>query len=285
MEKVEWDDVQAIVLRGYGKLPYSAYVLWQFNTEDNLAKKQWLTALTERLTRANACDDEDEPDAGSPAQERASWRNCSRPAFNLALTARGLGQLGVGESVLNGFSTEFIEGMAPPPSDPTKIPRRSNLLGDIGKSLPQCWDWGGWEKEREIDGLLLLFAVDEPSLQKLVDIETRKMAGVARPIPPDLRGRFHFNNGFKEHFGFKDGISQPLIEGAPCQKEPKDSDEMQARISLVKPGEFLLGYLNERKERVGKRHGTNGNGPKTKRDLRLNGTYLVFRQLEQDVAA
>ena len=32
VEKVEWDDVQAIVLRGYGKLPFSAYVLWQFDT-------------------------------------------------------------------------------------------------------------------------------------------------------------------------------------------------------------------------------------------------------------
>jgi Dyp-type peroxidase family len=285
MEKVEWDDVQAIVLRGYGKLPYSAYVLWQFNTEDSLAKKQWFAALVERLARASAGDDEDEPDARPAAQERTYGRNCSQPAINLALTASGLRQLGVEESALNAFSAEFIEGMAPPPSDPTKVPRRSNVLGDIGKSSPQCWDWGGWEKEREIDGLLLLFAVDEPSLRELVEIETRKMAGVARPIPLDLRGRFHFNDGFKEHFGFKDGISQPLIEGAPRRKKPKDSDEMQARISLVKPGEFLLGYLNERKDRVGERHGTNGNGSKTKRDLRLNGTYLVFRQLEQDVAA
>ena len=161
MEKVEWDDVQAIVLRRFGKLPYSAYVLWQFNTDDNLARKQWLAALTKRLTRAIACDDEDEPGARPAAQECASGRNCSEPAINLALTARGLRQLGVGESALNGFSTEFIEGMAPPPSDPTKVPRRSNVLGDVGKSLPQCWDWGGWEKEREIDGLLLLFAVDD----------------------------------------------------------------------------------------------------------------------------
>jgi hypothetical protein len=95
------------------------------------------------------------------------------------------------------------------------------------------------------------------------------MAGVARPIPLDLRG--HFNDDLKEHFGFRDGISQPLIEGTPCRKKAKLPDEMQAHISLVKPGEFLLGYLNERKERVGKRHGRNGNGPKTKRDLRLNG--------------
>jgi Dyp-type peroxidase family len=284
VEKVEWDDVQAIVLRGFGKLPFSSYVLWQFNTDDNLARKQWLAALTERLTRAIACDDEDGPDVRPAAQERASGRNCSEPAINLALTASGLRKF-VGESALNGFSTEFIEGMAPTPSDPAKVPRRSNVLGDIGKSSPQCWDWGGWEKECEIDGLLLLFAVDEPSLRDLVKFETQKMAGVARPIPIDLRGRFHFDDGFTEHFGFKDGISQPLIEGVPCRKKPEDSDDMQARISLVKPGEFLLGYLNERKERVGKRRGTNGNGPAAKRDLRLNGTYLVFRQLEQDVAA
>jgi Dyp-type peroxidase family len=111
------------------------------------------------------------------------------------------------------------------------------------------------------------------------------MAGVARSIPIELKGRFHFDDGFKEHFGFKDGISQPLIEGAPSPNRADQSDEMQARISLVKPGEFLLGYLNERKERLGKRHGKKGNRADVKRDLRLNGTYLVFRQLEQDVAA
>ena len=282
MEKVEWDDVQAIVLYGYGKLPYSAYLLWRFNTEDSLAKKQWLAALAERLTRATArdADEDDEPNARPAAQERADGRKSSRPAINLALTVTGLQRLGV-RSALDGFSTEFLEGMAPLPSDETEGPRRSNVLGDLGQSSPRCWDWGGWQKEREIDGLLLLFAADEPSLRALLQYETQEMAGVARPIPLDLRG--HFNDDSKEHFGFRDGISQPLIEGAPRRK--KLPDQEQARISLVKPGEFLLGYLNERKERVGERRDTNGNGPKTKRDLRLNGTYLVFRQLEQDVAA
>ncbi|HEX2654488.1 MAG TPA: hypothetical protein VHN11_12650, partial [Xanthobacteraceae bacterium] len=209
MEKVEWDDVQAIVLRGFGKLPYSAYVLWQFNADDELARKQWLAALADRLTPAIGCDEEDETDAGPSAQKRADSANCSVSAINLALTASGLRQL-IGEFALNVFSTEFVEGMAPPPTDPKKIPRRSNVLGDIGKSSPQCWDWGGWEKERKIDGLLLLFAVDETSLRNLVRFETQNMAGVARSIPIDLKGRFHFDDGFKEHFGFKDGISQPL---------------------------------------------------------------------------
>src|SRR5262249_26830075 len=40
------------------------------------------------------------------------------------------------------------------------------------------------------------------------------------------------------------------------------------------PGEFVLGYVNERGARVANGHG---------RDIRRHGTYLVFRQLEQDV--
>jgi Dyp-type peroxidase family len=78
--------------------------------------------------------------------------------------------------------------------------------------------------------------------------------------------------GFKEHFGFRDGISQPLIEGTA------DADGLtrtEKDISVVKPGEFVLGYENER----GAKHST----PQGVKDLGRNGTYLVFRQLEQNV--
>jgi Dyp-type peroxidase family len=273
MEKVEWDDVQGIVLYGYKDLPYSAYLLWRFSTESGLAKRQWLAELAGRLTRANSGGEEDEPGTARAAP------GSSRPAINLALTATGLQQLGIGEPTLDGFSLEFLEGMAPLPSDETRPPRRSNVLGDLGESSPQHWDWGGWRREREIDGLLLLFAADENLLLQLVESETRKMAGVAQPIPIELRG--HFNDDLKEHFGFTDGISQPLIEGAPQRRRRKHSDAKQASISRVKPGEFLLGYRNERNDRICAK----GTEPKAKRDVRLNGTYLVFRQLEQDVAA
>jgi Dyp-type peroxidase family len=84
----------------------------------------------------------------------------------------------------------------------------------------------------------------------------------------------------KEHFGYVDGLSQPKIRGRPERNKGKSADKNNPdRIkpgSEVKPGEFLLGYLNERGARV-----TNGHG----RDIRRNGTYLVFRQLEQDVGA
>ena len=49
------------------------------------------------------------------------------------------------------------------------------------------------------------------------------------------------------------------------------------RIHFVKPGEFVLGYKNERRVQAV--------GTQSVEGLRRNGSYLVLRQLEQDVAA
>jgi Dyp-type peroxidase family len=291
MEKVEWDDVQGIVLSGYGKLPHSAYLLWRFDRKDSKAERRWLAALAGRLTRADAADDEDEdvPTIKAVAAPRTRLQASGQashghqPAINLALTARGLERLEIGAPALDGFSPEFLEGMSSEPSAKGEVPRRSNVLGDLEDSSPQHWDWGGWQDNCDVDGLLLLFAADEPLLKQLVADETRAMAGAAQPIPITLRGRIHADH--KEHFGYLDGVSQPTIEGEAEWKKREPTTAKQQRIHQVKPGEFLLGYLNERSVRVGEQPHAKGTKPATARDLRRNGTYLVFRQLEQDVVA
>jgi len=258
METIEWEDVQRIVLSGYPCLPCSAYVLWRFQSVERALKKRWLAELVKKLTPAVS---------GDP----------SKPAINLALTASGLRHLGI-EPELNSFSLEFIEGMAPQPASKTQIPRRTNILGDLEASSPEFWDWGGWNKNRDIDGLLLLFASDEISLEKLIEAEREAMHRIADGGPIVLRGRFFPD--MKEHFGYVDGLSQPKIEGRPKRKTNKAPEKTHISgvkpDSEVKPGEFLLGYLNERRARI-------ANGQSW--DVRRNGTYLVFRQLEQDVAA
>lgn len=76
------------------------------------------------------------------------------------------------------------------------------------------------------------------------------------PLPPSAR---------VDHFGFKDGISQPGLAGQ-AGILPRD---------VVKPGELLLGYANDR--------GDAGLGAK---DAWFhNGTYLVVRKIAQDVGA
>jgi Dyp-type peroxidase family len=261
MKPIEWEDVQGIVLTAYGDLLHSAYLLWRFRSDDLQRKRDWLSGIVARLT---------------PSQPEPSGK--MQAAMNLALTASGLRQLGIDETTLNSFSFEFLEGMAPVRAPGTPIPRRTNILGDLEASSPEFWNWGGWnEKTRDVHGLLMLFA-EKDTLERLIETEIKAMQSVADGAPIVLRGQL-FPPDMKEHFGFEDGFSQPKIEGRP--KRPGDGKLKKEKPEIkvgneVKPGEFLLGYPNERRACI-----TNGQS----RDIRRNGTYLVFRQLEQDVPA
>jgi Dyp-type peroxidase family len=102
------------------------------------------------------------------------------------------------------------------------------------------------------------------------------VAEIARLDTSDLDDR--------EHFGFRDGISQPMIP----EFGRRGSD-----ANTVRAGEFVLGYLNEygllsesptvprTSDRTGRLPaGAHGGGQV---DFGRNGSYLVVRQLSQDV--
>jgi Dyp-type peroxidase family len=81
---------------------------------------------------------------------------------------------------------------------------------------------------------------------------------------------------FREHFGFRDGVAQPSLA-----LHASTPDEMRRGIAkstnddnAVRAGEFLFGYDNE----YGKK--PDGAGPP---ELAQHGSFLVFRQLEQNV--
>jgi Dyp-type peroxidase family len=88
--------------------------------------------------------------------------------------------------------------------------------------------------------------------------------------------------GDHEHFGFRDGISQPVMVG---------SGQTESALNTIQPGEFLLGYVNEHgqvTERpvLGPDDDPDRVLPRDEAhrpDLGRNGTYLVMRQLHQDV--
>ncbi|HEX4930846.1 MAG TPA: Dyp-type peroxidase, partial [Gaiellaceae bacterium] len=163
-------------------------------------------------------------------------------ALNLAFTSSGLERLGLPADELAAFSNEFVAGMT--------TPHRTRILGDVGESAPANWDWGG--PAAPVDAVLLLYAKDEASLAPLE--ETPPGFSLVRRLgTADL-------DGF-EPFGFRDGISQPFVEGL---------GKTGPREQTVRAGEFLLGYENE--------YGQTAEAP-----LLRNGSYLVFRQLRQDV--
>jgi Dyp-type peroxidase family len=299
VEKVEWHDVQGLVLSAYPRLPYAAYIPWTFVSSVR-ESKAWLGGLIERLMRA------DKAEAGSTPSHprRPTTLKSIEPLLgpgdqgevwvvNVALTATGLAKLGVGEKELAGFSPEFLEGMAPrlkqelPKEQEEPMPRRCSILGDLGQNSPQRWEWGGWGDNGEIHGMLLLYAESAHSLERLIDDEKNLLRGVELLARPDanpkealiLKGQIHSDR--KEHFGFLDGISQPIVDGTSLASRTSPKER---RILVVKPGEFLLGYLNERGVRSGAvdSHAAVKEG---RRALGRNGSYLVFRQLEQDVPA
>ena len=197
----------------------------------------------------------------------AVTRGDERPedaAVNVALTSAGLERLGLDAATLAMFSNEFVAGMT--------TPHRRRILGDTGSDAPETWDWGG--PDGRIHALLLLYVKDATKLDGL-DEAPAGFEVVRRLDTSDL-------DGF-EPFGFRDGVSQPIVEGLSKTGPPE---------TIVKAGEFVLGYVNEYglytdRPLVNDGRGVLPNDPQGsgKADLGRNGSYLVVRQLRQDVAA
>jgi Dyp-type peroxidase family len=250
---VTMDDVQGIILRGYEKLPLARFVMLKIG--DPAAARVWLKSLSGEITSART-----KPTAR---------------AVNVAFTHAGLEQFGLPQSCLNGFAEEFIEGM--------DTPHRNRVLGDTDDRTPKTWDWGKNEDSGNIHILLMLYADADVTLRTLIaDHEKRCVTGGLVPHPKGLFDPLTLT-GRKEHFGFRDGISQPFVEGVT--KEPPTTErEQPVPENTIPAGEFLLGYSNG--------YGVlppspmvAADGANQAFDFGNNGSYLVVRQLSQDVKA
>jgi Dyp-type peroxidase family len=249
---IEVEDVQGLVFRGYGELQECAYPI--LDIQDPARARAWLGRIVDQI-------------APGPSVERTT-------AVHIAFTHAGLRKLQLPDEALQGFSREFIAGMT---GD-----HRSRFLGDHDESAPKEWEWGG-PKNPPVHIALILFAKDAVGLSALIDT---MRAGWTAGGCAEVTTLKTAHIGGLEHFGFADGISQPAIDGY------HDSD---SALHSVKAGEFILGYLNEyglftERPMVKASRDPRGLLPldvegSPRRDLGKNGTYLVFRQLRQDVPA
>jgi Dyp-type peroxidase family len=91
----------------------------------------------------------------------------------------------------------------------------------------------------------------------------------------------------REHFGFRDGISQPGIRGLTAPSDPNKPDEGEPGQRLIAPGEFVLGYPLEGPPTASVTTPypptSEAGFPNTQLELTRNGSYLVLRRLRQDV--
>ena len=244
------DDLQGLLVRSYSNLKSACFLLLEIT--DAAAARAWLA-----VTAAEATDARTRPATSS---------------LNLAFTSSGLAALGLDSATTEMFANEFAEGMT--------TPFRQRLLGDTGESAPSYWAWGG-PNGPPVHVAALLYATDEAGLAALRDAQLRRAAAqglrtVALLDTVDLDG--------VEHFGFRDGVSQPAMAGLGRPGRPDNT---------VAIGEFVVGYPNQ--------YGLFAERPLLSRsadpagilpldlagsggpDLGRNGSYLVLRQLSQDV--
>jgi Dyp-type peroxidase family len=160
---------------------------------------------------------------------------------------------------------------------------RSRQLGDVEANAPEHWSWGSPER---VPHLVVMFFGEPGPFETFV--QTSK--GPAWNDAFDLLTWLDTSDfGGFEAFGFTDGISQPEIDWNQKLRLPYNQFDYSNIVAL---GEFLLGYRNEYGKYTDRPLlDTNAatadlsaaEDAPGKKDLGRNGTYLVFRQLQQDV--
>lgn len=248
MEKLEKHDIQGLIARGYGSLPYARFLL--LAVEDPTRARTYLRTV--RLTNAVRAPED--------------------TALQIAFTCQGLEKLGV---PVASFSREFIGGM----DDAV----RAKALGDQGVNDPSRWAWGHTTKP---DALLLLYARTQDDFDAFERRVLDAIAGAFHVIASKSTSSSLMRDQ-KEHFGWRDGLSTPVVQEFGS-KQPIGSWTFPFRA-----GEFVLGYQNEydaytESPAVDPADDPHDLLPPTRdgaqKDLGRNGTYLVYREMTQDVA-
>jgi Dyp-type peroxidase family len=202
----------------------------------------------------------------APRVTRAVWSHRPDVTTNVAVTYAGLRALGLPPESLDSFPLAFSQGMRV----------RGGGLGDTGQSAPCRWDepWRSFP----VHVLVSCYAAEEALLdQRCRDLFSDLPVGVEERGPRQEAARIFRDNQPVEHFGFADGFSNPAIEGMPpgANKNLVGNPDGRGGFSDIPAGEFILGYpaIGQEQRTLPMPH-----------LLAINGTFLVFRKLAQDVA-
>jgi Dyp-type peroxidase family len=203
--------------------------------------------------------------------------------MNLALTPSGLAKLGHTEQI-GEKPDAFAQGIA------ARAPR----LGHIGASAPETW-LPCFRQAGLIDAVLVIAGDDPDDLCEAVLEYIDGIGEHGASVVLRLEGDARVDEPGHEHFGFKDGVSQPGVRGVsvPNPNDPNQGDPGQ---DLLWPGEFVIGYPRQQKPAPPP---GGGYPPQPQPDIDINqpgdvtpatpdwtknGSFLVFQRLTQAVA-
>jgi Dyp-type peroxidase family len=276
---VETAQVQSLVFRSLGSLQHGAHIFLNFPASAPG------TALSRIVGGEGALPPVIFGDMPSGSARVAA-------AAAIALSPVGLARLGLpgphSAQGLASFPLAFMAGMA----------ARADILGDSGEWLPPGSGQPGLVAYDRCDAVLMLVADTAArvaaaiaDLGTIVTIVDSVITGPTTTAPDGRPGLDH------DHFGFRDGVSQPAIRGTGDWRERPARDTLAA-------GEFLLGHpasagYTAPPLRLAAEHDPAGLLPGTAeparpypdftasgafRDFGRNGSFVVVRRLKQDVA-
>ncbi len=233
---LEFDDIQHILLTRAPALT-GRYEFLSF--KDAASARAWLADVLPTVQSAEQARD---------ASGQSRW-------VTVAFTFGGLRRLGVSEDALATFPEEFRQGMV----------ARAQMLGDTGANHPD--HWVGGLASPDLHAIVILFARNLAERERCRATHAESLArhpGVSVLSTLDLEAVPPFEYAH-DHFGYRDRLSQPAIQGSGEEPTPGSGPSLKA-------GEFILGYPDE----AGPQEGL----PQPE-VLARNGSYMAYRRLEE----
>jgi Dyp-type peroxidase family len=251
------DNIQGLIVRPFTH-PYARHLLLQIN--DAADGRALLKALSSLVTSAG------------------HWGDVKPPELlNLSLTCNGLKALNVDPLNLDGggewgnrFPEEFVksDGVNPDFTAQPGNPEQPGQAGFAGNSDPAHWWQGGTPEftSAKIHLILHLYVLEAPQLNVFTSRIRELLPASIIELRPMIGGEtldsFRIENG-GVHFGYRDGISQPVVNWPGMDVTAPDSDFR----------DFILGYADD----------VHQSAPRG--DFAADGSYLVFQVIHQDCAS
>jgi deferrochelatase/peroxidase EfeB len=236
---LEIDDIQHFLLTRTPALT-ARYEFLRFRRTD--AGRAWLAGLIDKVGTGKS--------VGSASPD-SRW-------VTLAFTWNGLSALGVDEASLATFPEEFRQGMA----------ARAEILGTTGANHPE--HWVGGLASRELHAIAVLFARDVAERERCKREHAQYLSQIGNvEVLSGLDLEAAYPGEPREHFGYRDRLTHPVIEGTGEEPPPGAGPP-------IKAGEFFLGYVDE--------SGVHPMMPQPQ-SISRNGSYLAYLRIEEHVGA
>src|SRR5271155_932688 len=254
-------DIQGDVLEGLQK-NYENFIFFKIASPISFKSlaKIW---VSRRITTAERVHDQQLESDRRKRRGQKSYE--SFHGLNLGFTKEALDHLiGAGRPKLDpafergADNADAIEAL----SDPPKSRWLPNFVAD------------------RIDGVFLVTGPDLSSVTVHSNELFRLLANSIRVVYSEVGNVRPGAERGHEHFGFLDNISQPGIRGLASGSYPiRNPNEGHPGRDLIWPGEFVFGYPGQHPDDPVKE----GPAPSVAAPWMRNGSFMVFRRLEQKV--